>query len=228
MSLASLFHLLRIALMAACAATIVAQAVGVGILLSQGALTRDKIARYAAVIYGFDPRDLPTQANAPQADQADSAPTSRDTIVTRRAEKNTLLADRLKALKSDNADIDSRLRKLKDDHTEYDLDEKSFEARLDQLEREADTSALQEVQLTLESLQPKQAKEVILAMLKDEHADATDDVLSDVVTIVKSMSQDKLKKIFAEFKSDSERQTLHRILVEIGEVATRQRWEPNS
>jgi hypothetical protein len=228
MSVASFFHLLRTALMAACAATIVAQAVGVGILSSQGALTRDKIARYAAVIYGFDPRDLPTRANAPQAGQADSAPTSRDAMVARRAEKDTLFANRLKALKSDSADVQSRLLTLQENHNQYESAEKLFEARLDQLERDADTSALQEVQLTLETLQAKQAKEVIVAMLKDEHADATDDVLSDVVTIVKSMSQDKLKKIFAEFKSESERQTLHRILVEIGEVATRQRWEPNS
>mgnify|MGYP005841939357 CR=1 FL=1 len=227
MSLSALGRWLRAALAAACVGTTAAQAIGLAVLSSQGALRREKIAAYAAVIYGFDLRDLAGQGHAPPHTAAHPPTTPRDAIVARRTGKDTLLADRLKALKSESSEIHNRLRQLKENRERYDLVEKSFLDLLDQLERDAGTAALQEVQSTLEVLQPKQAKDVILAMLHDEKADSTDDVLGDVVAIIKSMPQEKLKKIFGEFKSDSEQQTLHRILVQIGELASRQQWESN-
>ena len=74
---------------------------------------------------------------------------------------------------------------------------------------------------TLEILQPRQSKELVLRMLRDEGVDAQDDVVADVVTIIKGMTQDKLKKLLGEFKTNAEQAELHRILVEIGEFADR-------
>ena len=101
----------------------------------------------------------------------------------------------------------------------------SFEDLLSQLESTASAEALQEIQRTLEILQPKQAKDLLLRILEDEKLQADDDVLSDVVAIVRSMPQDKLKKILGEFKTEAERTTLHKIMLEIGEMENRQRAE---
>ena len=83
-------------------------------------------------------------------------------------------------------------------------------------------------QRTLENLQPKQAKDTLLRILEDEGKDPEDDVLADVVAIVRSMPQEKLKKILGEFKTEAERTTLHRIMLEIGEIEDGQRAEPKS
>ena len=41
--------------------------------------------------------------------------------------------------------------------------------------------------------------------------------MQDVVTIFKSMPEDRLKKLNSEFKTEKEKQQLHRILLEMGE-----------
>ena len=45
--------------------------------------------------------------------------------------------------------------------------------------------------------------------------------LGDVLAIIGGMPQDKLKKIFKEFKTEEERTVLNRILLAIGELDTR-------
>ena len=90
------------------------------------------------------------------------------------------------------------------------------------MQRDAVDTSLMEVQRTLEAIQPRQAKDLILRMLEDEGLDSNDDVVADVVTIVKAMPRDKLKRIFGEFKTGEEREKLHRIMVEIGEFHDRE------
>jgi hypothetical protein len=70
------------------------------------------------------------------------------------------------------------------------------------------SQSLREVQLTLESLKPKQAKEQIIRMI--EAAD-----MADVVNIMKQMSLDKRRKILAEFESEPEQEPLFQILTNI-------------
>ena len=60
----------------------------------------------------------------------------------------------------------------------------------------------------------------MIDMLNDGDVSPEDDVLGDVLAIIRGMPQDKLKKIFREFKLEEERQVLNRILLAIGEIDT--------
>ena len=117
---------------------------------------------------------------------------------------------------------------LRSDRERHEFVKTSFEDKLTQLENDATTTALQEIQRTLEILQPKQAKDLLLRFLEDEGLDAEDDVMADVVAIVRTMPQEKLKKLLGEFKTEKERETLHRILLEIGEIERLQSAETKS
>jgi hypothetical protein len=103
---------------------------------------------------------------------------------------------------------------LKTESTRLDGWKKSFDERLARLQTAATDTSLLEVQRTLEAIQPKQAKEQILLMLKEPKTGA-DDPMQDIVTIFKAMPLDKRKKILAEFKSDEEIKKLAEILQEI-------------
>ena len=56
-------------------------------------------------------------------------------------------------------------------------------------------------------------------MLDDELLNPEDDVLGDIVAIIRSMPQENLRKILGEFTTEEEEQILHRILVELGQIA---------
>jgi hypothetical protein len=102
----------------------------------------------------------------------------------------------------------------------YEIVKHGFEDLLVQLEQDVNTSALTEVRHTLEVLQPKQSKDLMIDMLQDGDTTADDNVLDDVLAIIRGMPQDKLKKIFGEFKSEEERTVLNRILLAIGDLDT--------
>jgi hypothetical protein len=91
----------------------------------------------------------------------------------------------------------------------------SFDKRLQELETKAADTALLEIQQTLEVMNPKQAKDQIVRVLEEPPTNATDRPLQDVVTILKTMSLDKRKKILTEFKTPEETETLAVILREI-------------
>jgi hypothetical protein len=67
------------------------------------------------------------------------------------------------------------------------------------------------VQVTLEAIAPKQAKEQLVKMLQDPKSPANDP-MEDTVRILKAMPLDKRKKILAEFKTPEEVKTLAEIL----------------
>ena len=67
----SLIGLLGWALIAFCVGTTVTEAVAVSGLASSGVLTRDKMTRYAAIVYGFDVTKLDSD-NQPDQTSADA------------------------------------------------------------------------------------------------------------------------------------------------------------
>jgi hypothetical protein len=208
------------ALLYLCAATTVAESIGMGMLWNQGMLTPDKITKYGAVLYGFDLRDLErSETDAP----SDSETAGGDRLMER-VQQHPLVHDRLAAVTSENGSIHDRTNNLRINRERFETVKDSFDDLLNQLETEASQSSLQEVQRTLEVLQPKQSKDLLLRILEDAPAPG-EDILADVVAIVQAMPQDKLRKIFGEFKTERERETLHRILLEIGEVNASQAGE---
>jgi hypothetical protein len=83
------------------------------------------------------------------------------------------------------------------------------------LETKATEESLLQLQRTMESMNPKQAKDQIMRMLEASPTRPEDDPLRDVVTILKTMPADKQRKIIGEFKLEDEQERLAEILRQI-------------
>ena len=202
-----------------CLATLIVQVGGVALMWSNDKLTQDKVIRYAALVYGLDIADLPTNKQHDPNSAGDESLT-HDQLLTKRVYANSILIDRKLAMKQEADTIRSLETELKSERNRRAQVRKNFLAYLDDLEAQVVIDSLGDVQRTLESLKPRQAKDILLQTLEDEGLDESDDVLHDVIAILKAMPEAKLKKILAEFKTDEEQEQLHRIVIEIGELST--------
>ncbi len=206
--------LLATAAICVCVATVLAQAAGVTYLWSQGSLERDKLLRLFAVLHGIDTAKTGAAGTTidPNLDQQQVA---YDEIIRARAAKSLDFDLRESAVEKGLSDLRSLQAQLIRERTQYEQMKKSFETRLADLEQAATGEAIQEVQRTLEAMQPKQAKDQILMMLEEDRLRNDNAAMDAVVAILKSMTLDKRKKIIGEFKNDDEAEQLHEILRQI-------------
>lgn len=205
------------ALVYACVATTVAEVIIVAALWRSGAFETAKVQRYAAVVYGFDLAELDLDGKQPQAEQPDSTLT-RDELLEARVKSHPTLAARQAAIRKGADDIRALVQTLATKRERYEIVKDGFANLLAQLEKDVDESALSEVRRTLEVLKPRQTKDLMIDMLRDGDVTAEDDVLGDVLAMIRGMPQDKLKRILGEFKSEEERIVLNRILLALGEL----------
>ena len=214
-----LFDILRGGVLYACFATVVAVAVLLAVLAAKGRLNKDRIDEVALILLG-QPRPTPDAAEDPAAEAVDF-PTFRRTV-ERRLERE--LDNSLRAMVLDGAVEDFRVleQELRVERDRYDALRRSFEGRLAELEQTTRDGGLRQLQETLETIRPRQAKDEIVRMLDDDRTRGDDRGLRDLVTILKSMPTDARKKIMAEFKTDDEMAQLHRVLRELrlGEPAS--------
>jgi hypothetical protein len=207
------------ALVYACVATAIAETIIVASLWQSGAFETSKVQKYAAVIYGFDLAKLNLGGKKPKIATAEPTSTlTRDQLLDSRVKSNTTLATRQEAIRKGADDIRALVQTLYTKRDRYEIVKRGFDNLLTTLEKDVDDSALTEVRRTLEVLQPKQTKDLMIDMLRDGDATPEDDVLGDVLAMIRGMPQDKLKKIFSEFKTEEERMVLNRILLAIGEL----------
>lgn len=215
-----LLGLLGTAFVYATVAVTVSQVIGVAKLWSDGAFTQDKTKKYAAIVYGFDVTDPRFGSPGKAPSGSDDTPTREAEIGSRvDAEPSILL--RQEALSKGADDIRSLAQQLSTRRERYVIVRQGFGELLDKLEQDANTSSLQEVRRTLEVLQPKQTKTLLMTMLELDQPDDDDDVLKDLLGIISDMPDDKLKKVFGEFKSREEQEVLHTMLVAIGKLDER-------
>lgn len=198
-----------------CLATVAAQ-VGLGAMMwSKDKLTQDKIMRYTAIAYGLDIADLPTNKPAEPSIDASDEELTHEQLLTRRVNANDILADRKVAMQQETATIRSLEKEVKADRDRRALVRSNFRDFLNNLEEKVVIASLGDVQRTLETLAPRQAKDILLRMLADEGLNQGDDVVADVVTIFKAMPEAKYKKVLAEFKTENEQEVLHRLVMEM-------------
>jgi len=198
-----------------CAASTTAQAIGLGTLYWRGALTPDKVRQYAAVLYHLD---LPPPAAELASTPAEpAAPLPRSRQLAQRAGRDPLLEQQQRAIVQEKTAIEGRRRELQTHTQRYAQLKKSLDDSVTQLQAEADGAALAEIQQTLEIVQPVQAKAIVLRMLDEKRVDETQ-ALAHVAEIMQALGADKLKKLLGEFKSETERAALHRILTHIGKL----------
>jgi hypothetical protein len=197
---------------ALCVGTVIAEGIGLGLLVSKGKLSSKKVNQLLAVLHGVDLDELKRQAEAARAPNNDEQPAFEE-VIRLRAEKSLNLELREAAIDKALADLRNLQDKVKIERRRYQELKDAFDASLSKLGQGAKDQGLAELQRTLEALQPRQAKDQILQILKSgQSADEQRKSLDDVVAIVKAMPTDKRKKIMGEFKLPEEAEKLHQIL----------------
>ncbi len=183
----------------------------VAMLWWKGALTDDRLLGMIAALQGIQPLRATSadESNTVAAEQP-----SLDQIMQSRLRASLDLDLRESAIDKSLGDLRTVESQIKTERERLDLWKLDFDQRLAKLETAATDAALLEVQRALEVMSPKQAKDQILKML-DEPGAAVDDPMQDVVTVLKSMADDKRKKLLGEFKTPEEAEKLAEILREI-------------
>jgi hypothetical protein len=192
-----------------CIATLMAQAVGLGVLWWRGTLNHDNWYRVLAVVQGVDVEAIRDELEK-NRQPADDRQVSFDEITKARLAKSLTLDLREQSIAAGLGDLLALQAEVRTERERLDGIVSGFEQRLKRMEQAATDSALQEVQRTLETIQPAQAKEQILMIL--DEAGGGEQGMNDVVAMIRAMSLDKRKKILGEFKSKTEVEKLHEIL----------------
>ena len=194
-------------LTAFCVATIVAQVTALGAFWFKGALDEDRVYRVLAALHGEDLVTMQAQLIAAEESEDREQP-SYEELENQRTLKNLELDLRESALENGMHALQGLQMMLETNQTRFKKLKDSYDAHLLELAENEKANSLREVQLTLEAIKPKQAKDQIVMMIES-------DGMTDVVAIMKQMSLDKRKKIFFEFKSAPEEEHLFQILTHI-------------
>jgi hypothetical protein len=199
-----------------CVATVVVQAGALSVMSAQGMLTREKFYQCLAALYGVNLREIEEEALSAAKPPPPEQPAFEE-IIRQRALAARDLDLRETAIDKALTDVRALTAQLKTERERYDQLKQQFDARLAALEQVFADTALQEVQRTLEAINPKQAKDQILRMLDEATPDEKEAVTRDVITMFKAMPIDKRKKIVGEFKTEEEAEKLHEILKDVRE-----------
>ena len=194
-------------------ATVVAQAIGIAYLGTKGTITSDKIFQVMAIIQGVDLAAMKDEYEAKNT-RSDTEDIAYSEIINARMQKSLNLSLREQALGTGIETLRILKTSVAADKKRLDDVKASFETKLTQLETLATDEAIVNVQRFLEAMKSKQAKDHILMILQDERFDEIDR-MTNVVTIMKSMSDAKVKKILAEFKEDEASKRLGEIIQNI-------------
>jgi hypothetical protein len=174
-----------------------------GYLWTHGYLDKEKWSRMVAIARGVEiaPQTVEQTAKAPQAAEQPSL----DEVDRQRAIQTKQLELREQAIDSGLDRVRFEQRKLTDERADYDRLKRGFEEVLSGKKNKALAEGRENMQLILENVKPKQAKEEILQMI-----DAGEQ--NEVVAIISGISIAKRARIIGEFKTEEESKKLAEIL----------------
>lgn len=197
-----------------CVATTISLAIGAAWMASQGFFAPERMMPALAALHGIDPYAAEKEAAAAAKKGAETP--SPDQIAQTRFASDLNRDLRDQALAKALLELRNLQAAVRTERERFDQQYESFRSELDGLRKRVTDTSVQEVQQTLEALDPKQSKEQLLRILEDKDAPA-EQGLQRVVAIVKGMPIDKRKKILSEFKNNEEAKWLATILKQIGD-----------
>jgi HD superfamily phosphohydrolase len=187
-----------------CIATILAQGVMIGYLWSSGRVDARRFAKAAAVLQGLN-IDASTLATSSTDDDATVRTVSLSDIDESRATRLRQLELREQSLLNGLKQIRFERDKLTEERDRFERVYEKFKEQLAKDKVDALAKGNENARLLLESIKPKQAKELIMKMLEAEE-------IEQVVTMFGAMPIAKRAKIAAEFKTEEEAQKLDEIV----------------
>lgn len=195
-----------------CIGTVLAQGIGLLLLMQSGSLTPERRLRAVAALQGIETASVRTESKTQEESPEQE---SFEKIESRRTLASLDLDLRESAIDKSLGELKTIESRIKTERQRFDYLVDSFDKKLNELSAGASEAAVLETQRTIESLPPKQAKEQLLMLLDDQPSPGIDNPTEAVVSIVKAMSIERRRKILAEFKGAGEGDKLSAILKEI-------------
>lgn len=194
-----------------CVATVLSLAIMLGYIMATKGLDADKLSQISAVVQGIDLAKLATRPG-PQEVSESKEQASYEAVINARAVKLRDIELRLVSLRQGLNRLESDRLALTDEKSRFDRDRTTFDERLAELENTATSEGEGDVRSILESVKPKQAKELILKMVEAGE-------MPVVVSMISQMPVTKQAKIVAEFRTPEETDKLQAILrqIQLGE-----------
>ena len=191
-----------------CVATVLTQVILLSYFLIQGTLNRNSTIQLIALVNGIDVTGRRLQEIYQQGENYEQP--SYAEILAERKMTSLDMDIRLRSQQQFRDEISVMLADLRTDQDRFSDRLLAFRNELKEINEEAEDNGLQDVQRTLQSLEPEQAKEQLLIMYDDKRID-------DVVTILQAMSTDARRDILAEFTTPADVEILADILRRISE-----------
>lgn len=189
-----------------CVATVLAQAIILGMAGASGNLKQETLLKSIALLNGVD---ISGDQLKKMLDDSKKQPNpTYEDVEEERARQSMTLDMRERSIIQYKRQVEEMLaehRKMIDD---FDRRKNDFYKFLDTAEKDLLNESLKEVQRTLEALPPEQAKEQIKKFLEA-------DQLDDVVAIIQGMPMDKRKKVLGEFTEADEVTMVNTILTRL-------------
>jgi hypothetical protein len=176
-------------------------------LWSKGVFSDERLLGMFAALQGI--QTSPPNISAAHATDAEQA--SIEQVLSSRMKASLDLDLRESAIDKALGDLRTIETSLQNETKRLDSWKQSFDKRLADLQTAAADTSLREVQQTLETIKPQQAKEQLVKMLEDPKS-PTDDPMEAIVRILKAMPLDKRKKILEQFKTPEDNKILAEIL----------------
>lgn len=193
---------------AVCVATVLAEALAIGYLRYRGKFDEKTALKLIAVASEAD--SPPTAPHARGEDEPGPEQASLEDVARMRALRGRDMELRELAIGDNLAMVRTEYAKLIDEKDRYERIKTAFRAKLDEEREGVLANSRDSARAILETMKPKQAKDQLLRMVKNDQMD-------DVIKILEQMPGTKRKKIVDEFKSQEESETLAEILQRIRE-----------
>lgn len=191
-----------------CLATVIAQAALLGYLGYSWNVSRDKMIQVLAILQDIDLFAMKDRAVRAQEDDS-TEQVSWDDIAKARALEDHSLQLREGALEDGLSQLASEERKLGAEKKRFNRVKDQFIAVLEERQTGAIAQGREDVIQKMITIKPPQAKEFLIAMLKDDKED-------EVVALLSGMPNLNAAKIITEFQTAAEIEQMYRVLEKIG------------
>ena len=190
-------------LAAVCVATVIAAAVLIAFYAQSWKVSRERFVQAVAILQGKSPESL-LPPPPPKADASSEQP-AYDQVLATQGLKTRDLEQRELTVRANMRQFQQELDKIVDEKKRVQSVYDDLQAKLEEINASTSAAGLTNVLQTLQSLKPKQAKELIKQRLDKGDLDV-------VVKLLAEMSDGKRAKIIAEFKTISEMEQIGEVL----------------
>jgi hypothetical protein len=172
----------------------------------KGNFDRDTLVKIVALLSGIDIQGDKLAA-AIQSGKEAPVPTY-DEVLDAKVKAILQSDSRSAALDLYKKELDDRAKRLQEDSERHKALVAEFQKAEAKAKESKQTESQQQIREILEALDPAAAKQQLVAMLEKEQK-------AEVISIMKAMDADKLKKVLAEFSDLADQQKISDVLEEI-------------